>query len=53
MHDRERTEPIREAKEKWERTTLHDALARHPERLQEFDTTSGKPMQPLYTPLDI
>ncbi len=53
MRDRERTESIRKAKEQWERTTVQDRLAKHPERQQEFVTTSGEPMQRLYTPLDI
>jgi len=53
MRDRERTESIRKAKEQWERTTVQDRLAKHPERQQEFVTISGEPMQRLYTPLDI
>jgi len=53
MRDRERIEPTQEARQEWERTTLHDALARHPERLQEFVTVSGEPVQRLYTPQDI
>jgi methylmalonyl-CoA mutase N-terminal domain/subunit len=43
---------IEEALRHWERTTLDDALTRHPERRDTFTTTSGEPVQRLYTPLD-
>ena len=53
MRDRERTESVRKAKEQWERATVQDRLAKHPERQPEFVTISGESMQRLYTPLDI
>ena len=53
MRDRERTESVRKAKEQWERATVQDRLAKHPERQSEFVTISGESMQRLYTPLDI
>ena len=53
MRDRERTESVRKAREQWERATVQDRLAKHPERQPEFVTISGESMQRLYTPLDI
>ncbi|MBC7261514.1 MAG: methylmalonyl-CoA mutase, partial [Chloroflexi bacterium] len=44
---------IARAKEEWERTTLRDALEKRPERYEQFITTSGAPVERLYTPLDI
>ncbi|HHN93884.1 MAG TPA: methylmalonyl-CoA mutase, partial [Anaerolineae bacterium] len=46
-------EALQEARERWERTTLKKTLDRFPERYEEFITTSGEPVQRLYTPLDI
>ncbi|MBC7232294.1 MAG: methylmalonyl-CoA mutase family protein [Chloroflexi bacterium] len=53
MHDQETMVSIAKAKEEWERTTLHDTLAKWPERYEQFITTSGAPVERLYTPLDI
>jgi methylmalonyl-CoA mutase N-terminal domain/subunit len=39
--------------QRWEQTTLQDTLDRYPERYAEFITTSGEPIQRLYTPLDV
>ena len=44
---------IREALEKWEETTLQQAMASMPERRERFITTSSEPVDRLYTPLDI
>jgi len=41
-----------QAQEQWEGTMLRDTLARWPERAVEFVTTSGEPVQRLYTPVD-
>ncbi len=42
------------AKEKsWEDKTLRPTLAKNPERLAEFTTVSGYPIQRLYTPADL
>ncbi|MHA1771896.1 MAG: acyl-CoA mutase large subunit family protein [Candidatus Thorarchaeota archaeon] len=44
---------IREAKEEWENTTLAKHIERHPERREEFISTSSTPVRRIYTPLDI
>ncbi|RMF29353.1 MAG: methylmalonyl-CoA mutase [Chloroflexi bacterium] len=53
MYDREKLEAIRQARDKWEETTLQRTLARRPERYETFITTSGEPVERLYTPLDV
>ena len=53
MYDREKLEAIRQARDKWEETTLQHTLARRPERYETFITTSGEPVERLYTPLDV
>ncbi len=40
-------------RQNWEETTLRETLDRHPERADEFITTSSEPVERLYTPLDI
>lgn len=52
MFDPEAMEALREALEKWEETTLHQATARLPERKEQFITTSSELVDRLYTPLD-
>lgn len=44
---------LRRAFQRWEQTTLKDALDRYPERAGEFITTSSEPVKRLYTPLDM
>ena len=44
---------LRQALQLWEQNTLKDTLDRHPERYEEFITTSGEPVERLYTPLDL
>ena len=44
---------LRQALERWEQTALKNALDQHPERYEEFITTSGEPVARLYTPLDL
>jgi methylmalonyl-CoA mutase N-terminal domain/subunit len=44
---------FQQALERWEQTTLKETLDRHPERCEEFITTSGEPVERLYTPLDL
>ena len=41
---------IGKLKRKWEQTTLRKALARSPERRQSYGTTSGIPVERVYTP---
>ena len=53
MFDEQELEEIREALEKWEETTLQQAMANIPERRERFITTSSEPVDRLYTPLDI
>ncbi|HID33646.1 MAG TPA: methylmalonyl-CoA mutase, partial [Anaerolineae bacterium] len=38
---------------RWKETTLRKTLEKRPERLQKFMTTSSRPVERLYTPLDI
>ncbi len=40
-------------RQNWEETTLRETLDRHPERADEFITTSSEPVERLYTPLEI
>ncbi len=44
---------LRQAREQWEQVTLQKTLDRHPERYEEFITTSSEPVERLYTPLDV
>ena len=53
MYDRETLKKLRDHKDKWEETTLHQSSARLPERKKEFLTTSSEPIDRLYTPLDV
>ncbi len=53
MFNPEAMEQLREALEKWEETTLHQAIARVPERKDRFITTSSEPVDRLQTPLDL
>ncbi len=53
MFSDEELEEIRGALEKWEETTLQQAMASMPERREQFITTSSEPVDRLYTPLDI
>jgi methylmalonyl-CoA mutase N-terminal domain/subunit len=43
---------IEEARRRWEDETLKPALARSPERAGPFATSSGAPLERLYTPAD-
>lgn len=44
---------LRQARERWEETTLKETLDRYPERAEEFITTSSEPVERLYTPLEV
>ncbi|MGB9627631.1 MAG: methylmalonyl-CoA mutase family protein, partial [Thermodesulfobacteriota bacterium] len=44
---------IREELERWEKTTLHKAVSKAPEREPSFQTTSHIELKRLYTPLDV
>lgn len=53
MVDRQELEEIKQARDKWEETTLQRTLARSPERAEEFQTISGEVIDRVYTPLDV
>jgi methylmalonyl-CoA mutase N-terminal domain/subunit len=53
MGEQQALEDIRGAQEQWDETTVQQSLARYPERMKEFVTTSSEPVNRLYTPLDI
>lgn len=53
MFDKNRLDELRIAAEKWEETTLHQTMARRPERAEKFMTESSRPISRLYTPLDV
>jgi len=50
--DPETVSRIAEAERRWEAETLGPALARAPERSAPFTTSSGAPVERLYTPVD-
>ncbi len=51
--DAEKTKRLKQDKTRWERETLDPHLERSPERSDRFTTVSGKPIERLYTPLDV
>lgn len=51
--DLQKIDRIAEEKQRWENSTLRGALDKRPERAQEFITTSGKPVERLFTPADV
>jgi len=53
MLKEEKLDEIRKRKELWEKRVLSDFLARLPERRKQFTTSSGIPVNRVYTPLDI
>jgi len=53
MFDKKALDELGVARDHWEETTLHRTTAKMPERKDEFITTSGKPIERLYTPLDV
>lgn len=53
MYDKAKLAALRDSTEKWEETTLHQTLAKLPERQAQFITTSSEPVNRLYTPLDV
>ena len=44
---------ISELKKQWEDTTLAKTISRYPERREKFETTSGIPVERIYTPEDV
>jgi len=53
MFDQEKLKSLQERRAQWEETTLQKTLDRFPERMESFLTTSGTPVERLYTPLDV
>ncbi|MBI3007450.1 MAG: methylmalonyl-CoA mutase, partial [candidate division NC10 bacterium] len=53
MDDRTKRERLRAAAARWEEETLKPLLEKAPERANEFSTVSHKPVERLYTPLDL
>jgi methylmalonyl-CoA mutase N-terminal domain/subunit len=53
MYDEKKLNELKDALEKWEKTSLQKALQQLPERSKEFITTSSEPINRLYTPLDV
>jgi methylmalonyl-CoA mutase N-terminal domain/subunit len=53
MFDQTKLSELQHHRAKWETSTLNPTLARTPERAEEFVTTSGQPIERLYTPLDV
>jgi methylmalonyl-CoA mutase N-terminal domain/subunit len=53
MYDKAKLIELAHARDKWEETTLHQTLARLPERTDTFITASSEEVARLYTPLDI
>ncbi|HLV36052.1 MAG TPA: methylmalonyl-CoA mutase family protein [Spirillospora sp.] len=51
--DRQRLKDLYAAREHWQRATLAQTLKHLPERQAQFLTTSGVPVERLYTPLDL
>jgi methylmalonyl-CoA mutase N-terminal domain/subunit len=53
MFDHKMLEKMVAERDRWEETTLQQAITRRPERREEFVTTSSAPVGRLYTPLDL
>lgn len=53
MFDKLELACILKEKERWEKRTLGKTLEKFPERLKEFTTVSGMPIERLHTPLDV
>ena len=53
MFEKRKLDSVVNEKHRWERETLAKTLARFPERLSEFTTVSGMPIERLYTPVDV
>ena len=53
MFDQNELAVLKDQREKWVKTTLQKTLKAHPERRETFVTTSGVPVERLYTPLDV
>ena len=53
MFDQKRLKALQGQRDRWDETTLQNTLAHRPERMEKSMTTSGAPVEALYTPLDV
>ncbi len=53
MFEPDKIAQIRAAHDQWEHSTLDQSTRRQPERAASFTTISGRPVQRVYTPLDV
>ncbi len=53
LFNEEQLQRLRQTLKRWSDTTLKETLAKRPERMKKFMTTSSVPVNRLYTPLDI
>ncbi len=53
MIDQKLLDELRIARDQWQDSILQQAIARKPERQDEFTTISGRPVERIYTPLDV
>ena len=53
MFDEQKLASITEERERWEKDTLAKTIAKFPERLPEFTTVSGMPIERMCTPMDV
>ncbi|MDQ7024705.1 MAG: methylmalonyl-CoA mutase family protein [Anaerolineae bacterium] len=53
IFDKKALDKLKKSHEKWQETTLKQALERKAERKEQFITESSVPIERLYTPLDI
>ncbi|UCC34064.1 MAG: methylmalonyl-CoA mutase, partial [Candidatus Bathyarchaeota archaeon] len=53
MYDKQRLSKISKESDRWEKTILPKWLSNHPERKNEFNTTSDTLVKRLYTPDDV
>lgn len=53
MFDQEKIQSIAKAKEAWDNAQVAKTLAKNKERNDKFETTSGIPIERLYTPAEI
>ncbi len=53
MFDQEKLQELGNQRDRWAESTLDGTLAKHPERMEKFMTTSSVEVERLYTPLDV
>jgi methylmalonyl-CoA mutase N-terminal domain/subunit len=53
LFDRRELDALQQDLQRWQQETLAPTLKRMPERRSEFVSTSSRPVQRLYTPLDV